>query len=54
MMKLWCFNQKEESVSTYNETDHTILLFYQNSEKLHEYLTKLHLVLGTAKTQWEK
>ena len=33
MMKLWCFHQKEESVSTYNETGHTILLFYQNYEK---------------------
>ena len=54
MMKLWCFNQKEESVSTYNETGHTILLFYQNYEKLHEHLTKLHLVLGIAKTQSEK
>ena len=54
MMKLWCFNQKEESVSTYNETGHTILLFHQNYEKLHEHLMKLHLVLGTAKTQSEK
>ena len=33
MIKPRYFNQKEESASTYNETGHTILLFYQNYEK---------------------
>ena len=48
------YYNSQKPVSTYNETGPTILLFYQNYEKLHEHLTKLHLVLGIAKTQSEK
>ena len=50
MMKLWCFNQKKESVSTCNGTGHTIWLFYQNYEK---HWTKFPVFNNTGRNNFE-